>query len=150
MNGFAYENSSYIYRSSKLGCYECKTIRSKMKNTRAPQVYTAQYCPPLLSHYQSKGMMHTFTTTTLYVNIPASTPYRHALQLVIELSPVIRLKLRVLHPLLCPVLVPSADLVLGILEIPQFVTEALLDEYTAGMLPNNRFLVLFYVSLCAS
>ena len=110
--------------------------------THVPGIYR----PPLLSHYQSKGMVCTFTAAAL--NTSASSPYRHALELVIELPPVICLQLRVFHPLLRPVLVPPADLVLRVLEVRQFVTQALLDEYTARMLRNNRLLVLFYVRSC--
>jgi hypothetical protein len=124
------------------GRYECKNNPLKNEEyTRFPGIY----CSPLPSHYPYKGTACTFTTTA--ITPPSSTSYRHALQLVIELPPVISLQLRVFHSLLCPVLVPPADLILRVLEVRQFVTQTFLDEYATRMLRNNRLLVLLYVRL---
>ena len=66
----------------------------------------------------------------------------HALELVEESSPVVREHLRVLDPLLRPVLVPPADLILRLLEVDQLVPKALLDEHGPVVLVDDRLLVL--------
>jgi hypothetical protein len=67
---------------------------------------------------------------------------RHHLNGLHKPSPAICLQLRILDPLLRPILVQPGNHVLAILEVIKFVADALLDEDTAGMLRNNRLFVL--------
>ena len=59
-----------------------------------------------------------------------------------KLLPVIRLKFRIFYTLLRPILVPSADVILSLLEEDQFISNTLFDKNTAGMLSNDRLFVL--------
>lgn len=67
---------------------------------------------------------------------------RHALDLLTERSPIVRLQLRVLDALLAPLLVQPGDVVLALLEEQELVTNTLFDEDAAGMLLHDRLLVL--------
>lgn len=68
---------------------------------------------------------------------------RHTIKLIEQPPPVIREHLRVLDALLGPILVPAADMVLGLLEEDELVADALLDEDRAVVLVHDGFLVLF-------
>lgn len=67
---------------------------------------------------------------------------RHPLDFVTQATPVVRLQFGVLDPLLAPVLVQTADVVLALLEVNKFVSNAFLDKDTPGMLLNNGCLIL--------
>lgn len=67
---------------------------------------------------------------------------RHALHLFTQRPPIIRLQLRILDTFLRPLLVQSTNMVLRLLEEEQFVADAFLDEDAAGVLLDDRFLVL--------
>jgi hypothetical protein len=67
---------------------------------------------------------------------------RHAVKLIKQSSPVISQHLAVLDPLLGPVLVPAADVVLCLLEVKQLVPDTLADENGAIVLLDNALLVL--------
>jgi hypothetical protein len=67
---------------------------------------------------------------------------RHPLNLVAQATPVVRLQLGVLDPLLAPVLMQTADVILALLEMDEFVADALRNEDTPGMLLDNGFFVL--------
>ena len=68
---------------------------------------------------------------------------RHALNGIHAPAPIIRQQLRVLDPLLRPVLVQARDAVLAVLEIQQFVAQALEDEDAAGVLGDDGLFVLY-------
>ena len=67
---------------------------------------------------------------------------RHPLDLLTQRSPVVRLELCILDPFLAPILMQSADMILRLLEEEQLVPDALLDKDAAGMLVNDRLLIL--------
>jgi hypothetical protein len=67
---------------------------------------------------------------------------RHTLHLLTQRPPIIRLQLRVLDTLLTPFLMQPGDMVLALLKVRQLVADALLDEDAAGVLLDDRFLVL--------
>ena len=67
---------------------------------------------------------------------------RHPLNFVAQATPVVRLQFGVLDPLLTPVLMQAADVILALLEVNQFIPDALLDEDAPGMLLDDRFFVL--------
>jgi hypothetical protein len=58
------------------------------------------------------------------------------------LLPVIGLQLRILYTLLCPLLVPPADMILRLLEKDEFISNTLLDKHATSVLSNNGLLVL--------
>lgn len=61
----------------------------------------------------------------------------HALDLVAEISPVVCLQLGIFDPLLAPILMQAADMILALLEVGELVADALLDENAPGMLLHN-------------
>lgn len=71
-----------------------------------------------------------------------SVSQRHPFHLVSQRPPIVSLQLGILDPLLTPVLMQPADVILGLLEIDQLVADALFDEYPARMLLHNRLFVL--------
>jgi hypothetical protein len=70
----------------------------------------------------------------------------HALHLVSQLPPIVRLQFRVLDALSGPVLVQTRDLELRGLEVDYLVTDALLDEDAARMLIDDGLFVLHDIS----
>ena len=74
-------------------------------------------------------------------------PCWHVLNLFVQCSPVLGLKLCILDSLLAPVLMKLADVILRLLEIQQLVTDAFFYEYTPRMLIYNRLLVLHEISI---
>ena len=67
---------------------------------------------------------------------------RHAFEFIKQTTPVVSEHLRVLDSLLCPILIPTGDVVLGVLEICELITNALLDKYRTVVLVDDSFLVL--------
>lgn len=67
---------------------------------------------------------------------------RHPFDGVDASTPIVRLEFRVLDPLLRPVLVEARDAVLAVLEVQQFVAQALDDEDAAGVLGDDGLFVL--------
>lgn len=67
---------------------------------------------------------------------------RHSLNFVAQATPVVRLKFRILDTLLAPVLVQTADMILALLEVDEFVTDAFFDKDAPSMLLHNGFFVL--------
>ena len=59
-----------------------------------------------------------------------------------QLLPIIRLHLGILYALLRPILVPSTNMVLRLLEEDKLVPDAFLNEHPSSVLSNYRFLVL--------
>lgn len=70
-------------------------------------------------------------------NFPPLLPRRHPLDLVTQAAPIVRLQFGVLDSFLAPVLVQPADMVLALLEVDEFVADALLDEHAPGVLLHN-------------
>lgn len=73
---------------------------------------------------------------------PPLLPRRHPLDLVTQSTPIVCLQFRVLNSFLAPVLVQPADMVLALLEVDEFIADALLDEHAPRVLLHNRLLVL--------
>lgn len=71
---------------------------------------------------------------------------RHTLKFLVQLLPIVRLKFGILHPLLCPILIPPADMVLGMLEITKLVSDTFFDEDSSSMLGYDGLFVLQAVS----
>ena len=71
--------------------------------------------------------------TTIYILFS----HRHVLNLFAKCSPVVGLQFRVFDALLAPILMQFTDVVLGLLEKDEFVTNALLYEHPTRMLVNN-------------
>jgi len=69
---------------------------------------------------------------------------RHVLKFLGQLLPVVGLHLRILHTLLCPVLIPPADMKLRLLEEDKLISDAFFDEHSTGVLGNNRLFILYY------
>lgn len=67
---------------------------------------------------------------------------RHPLNFIAQATPVLRLQFRVLDTLLAPVLMQAADMILALLEVNEFITNAFRDEDTPSMLLHNGFFVL--------
>lgn len=76
------------------------------------------------------------------LNCTRLLPRRHTLDLVTQSTPIVRLQFRVLDPFLAPVLVKPADMVLALLEVDEFISDALLDEHAPRVLLHDRFFVL--------
>lgn len=72
----------------------------------------------------------------------ALQPRRHPLNFIAQATPVVRLQFRVLHTLLAPILMQAADVILALLEVDEFVTDAFRDKDTPSMLLYNGFFVL--------
>lgn len=62
---------------------------------------------------------------------------RHILHLLTPRPPIIRLQLRVFDPLLTPILMQLADVVLALLEEEKFVSDALLDKHPPRVLVHD-------------
>lgn len=62
---------------------------------------------------------------------------RHPLNFIAQATPVLRLQFGVLDALLAPVLMQAADVILALLEVNEFVTNAFCDEDTPSMLLYN-------------
>ena len=62
---------------------------------------------------------------------------RHVFDLVAQCPPIIGLELRILDPLLTPVLMQSADVILRLLENDQLIANAFLDENPASVLIDD-------------
>ena len=73
----------------------------------------------------------------------------HALKAIEQAAPVVGKHLRVLDPLLGPILVPARDIVLGVLEVDKLVAETFLDKDRPVVLIDNGFFVLLFVLACA-
>lgn len=71
------------------------------------------------------------------VNHTSLLPRRHPLDLITESTPIVRLQFRVLDSFLAPVLVQPTDMVLALLEVDEFISDALLDEHAPRMLLHN-------------
>lgn len=67
---------------------------------------------------------------------------RHPLNFVAQATPVVRLKFGVLDTLLAPVLMQTADVILALLEVDEFIMDAFFDEDAPSMLLHNGFFVL--------
>ena len=67
---------------------------------------------------------------------------RHSLDLIAESPPIVRLQLGVLDSFLAPILVQAADMVLALLEMSQFITDAFLNEHAPSVLLHDRLFVL--------
>lgn len=67
---------------------------------------------------------------------------RHCLDFFAQRTPVFGLQLGILHPLLAPVLMQPADVILAHLEIQQLVTDTFLDKHAPRMLLDDRLFVL--------
>ncbi len=67
---------------------------------------------------------------------------RHALKFFMQLPPVVCLQLSILYTLLCPILVPPADMVLRMLEVNKFVAYTFFNKNTTSVLRDYRLLVL--------
>lgn len=67
---------------------------------------------------------------------------RHILHLLTPRPPIIRLQLRVFDPLLTPILMQLADVVLTLLEEEKFVSDALLDKHPPRVLVHDGLFVL--------
>ena len=61
----------------------------------------------------------------------------HTLNFLTQRPPIINLKLCIFDTLLTPILVQSANIVLRLLKVEQFVSYALLDENPASMLVDD-------------
>ena len=72
--------------------------------------------------------------------------HRHVFDFITQCSPIVGLQFGILDSLLGPVLVQSTDMILRLLEKGQFIANAFLDKDAAGVLVNNRLLVLSTVS----
>lgn len=90
-------------------------------------------------------MKDVFLADTLVEQLqsPRLVPSGHPFYLVTEPSPIVRLQLGILDQLLAPVLMQSANVVLALLEIRNFIPDALLDENSPCMLLYDRLLVLY-------
>ena len=71
---------------------------------------------------------------------------RHPIQLIQQATPVVSEHFGVLDSLLCPVLIPPRNMILGVLEVDELVTDTLLDKHGAVVLIDNGFLVLLDIS----
>ena len=69
------------------------------------------------------------------------------LDLLTQPPPIIRLQLGILDTLLAPILMCTTDMVLTLLEVDKFVSDAFFDEDAAGVLVDNGLFVLRFVSL---
>jgi hypothetical protein len=67
---------------------------------------------------------------------------RHPLNFIAQATPVFRLQFGIFDTLLAPILMQAADVILALLEVDQFVTDAFRDEDTPSMLLHNGFFVL--------
>jgi hypothetical protein len=71
---------------------------------------------------------------------------RHPLDLLTQCPPIISLEFCIFHPLLAPVLMKLADMVLGMLEVVELVSNTLFDKDSSSMLVDNGLLILIEVS----
>lgn len=78
-----------------------------------------------------------------------SITQRHPLNPIDQRPPAISLQLRILHPLLRPLLMRPRDPPDHALEEQHLVPHALLDEHAARVLVDDRLLVLFKPPLLA-
>ena len=62
---------------------------------------------------------------------------RHIFDLVTQCPPIIRLELRILNPLLTPVLMESADVILRLLEKDELIANAFPDKDSASVLIDD-------------
>lgn len=67
----------------------------------------------------------------------ALIPNWHALQLFMQLLPVVGLQFGIFHEFLSPVLVPAADVVLRLLEVNELVSYALFNEDVSSVLSHD-------------
>lgn len=67
----------------------------------------------------------------------ASITQRHILHLLAQCFPITRLQFGILHPLLTPVLMQLADMILALLKVRQFIPYAFLDENAPRMLIDD-------------
>ena len=81
-----------------------------------------------------------------FIRCSTLVSHRHVFDFITQCSPVVGLQFCILDSLLGPVLVQATDVILRLLEEDQLVANTLLDENAAGMLVNNRLLVLSTVS----
>ena len=68
--------------------------------------------------------------------------HRHVLNLLAPSSPIVCLELCVLDPLLAPILMQSAHVVLALLKEVELIADAFLDKHSTGVLIDNGLLVL--------
>jgi hypothetical protein len=66
----------------------------------------------------------------------------HALYLFTQSPPVVRLQLCVLHTLLTPLLVQSANVILALLKVKKFIPNTFFNEDTSGVLLDDGLFVL--------
>lgn len=69
-------------------------------------------------------------------------PKRHTLDRINHTTEIVSLEFRILDTLLSPVLVESRDTILCCLEELNFISDAFLDEDTAGVLVDDGLFVL--------
>jgi hypothetical protein len=84
--------------------------------------------------------MYMYPTTTWYVAclpLGVLVSKGHAFQLIEKPPPVVCQHLRVFDPLLRPVLVPPANVILRLLKVHKFVPDAFLDEDGPIVLVDN-------------
>jgi hypothetical protein len=64
-------------------------------------------------------------------------PSRHAVHFLAEAPPIVSLQLGIFDPLLTPVLMKSADMILAVLKIQKLIADAFFNENTARMLLHD-------------
>lgn len=90
--------------------------------------------------------MFQFISLCIHSFFAGLVSHRHVFDFVTQCSPVVGLQFCILDSLLCPVLMQSTDMILRLLEKGELVANTLLDKDAAGVLVNNRLLILSTVS----
>lgn len=108
------------------------------------KTFTFPYSYP---HPRSNTTTHTLcgVCSRMFQFPPPAPPLlssRHRLNLLAQRTPVVGLQFRVFNPLLAPVLMQPADMILAHMEVQQLIADTFLDEHTPGMLLDYRLLVL--------
>ncbi len=93
--------------------------------------------PPSLPVHFSTVVQHQFDIENCQTRLLPLLANWHALNLLAERTPILRLQLSIFDSFLAPVLMQPTDMMLGRLEDVQLVSDTLLDEHSTCVLLHN-------------